>query len=143
MLGASTSASHVFLEAERHGEFKGVVAIGEILRADPTMRLSQLECIRIEPVSNRASLSSIAFDGRWDELIHLPVVGRRGNFLGGLARRAVRQAIHEYHPATGDRGSSWLRELVAAYGVTTAGLVRTVSKSVNIAGDNAGVRGNE
>lgn len=143
MLRSAASASHVFLEAERHGEFIGAVSTREILRADPSTRLSQLKHARVEPVSNRATLSSVAFDERWDDLLHLPVVGRRGNLLGGLTRRALRQGIHEQHPVSKDRSASWFRELVASYGVTAIGLARMISSSVSVYRESAGGSVNE
>jgi magnesium transporter len=138
MLQSAGLASHVFLESERRGEFFGVVSIREILKADPSTRLGQLRRSRVDPVSNRATLSSVAFDERWDDLIHLPVVGRRGNLLGGLARGALRQAIHEHYPVSKGQSASWLRELIAAYGVVTFGIVQMISRSVSISGVRVG-----
>jgi magnesium transporter len=130
VLKTADAASHVFLESERHGEFCGVVSVREILRADPSARLSQLKSSRVDPIENRANLSSVAFDERWDNLIHLPVVGRRGNLLGGLTRKSLRQAVHEQHYASGNEGGSWLRELVASYAVTSLSVVQLISQSI-------------
>ena len=129
MLKSAISASHVFLESERHGKFVGAVSIREILSADSTARLSQLKQSRVDAISNRAALSSVAFDERWDEFLHLPVVGRRGNLLGGLTRRALRQGTHEHGSTSQNQSASWLRELVNSYGVTAVGVLTLISRA--------------
>lgn len=141
ILKTADSASHVFLESERHGEFAGVVSLNEILRAGPSTRMSQLKRSRVDPISNRATLASVVFDERWDELIHLPVVGRRGNLLGGLTRRTLRQAIHEHRPATKDRSVSLVRELTASYGVTIFRLAQMICASGSVSDNSAGGSG--
>lgn len=129
VLRTADFASHVFLEAEAHGEFLGVIAIRDVLQGDPGIRLGQLRRLRVEPVSNRASLASITFDERWDELIHLPVVGRRGNLLGGLARQSVRRGLHEQRTASAERNPSWLRELFDSYLATGLGVAQLLSRA--------------
>lgn len=137
VLRSAESASHVFLEAEPHGKYIGAVSTREILRADPSSRLRQLNYDRVEPVSNRAALSSISFDERWDEHIHLPVVGRRGNLLGGLNRRTLRHAIHEHHASSGDESASSMRLLAASYGVVAAGIVQLILRSASTGRERA------
>ena len=137
MLKSATSASHVFLESERHGQFVGAVSTREILSANSTARLRQLKQSRVDAVSNRAALSSVVFDERWDEFLHLPVVGRRGNLLGGLTRRALRQGVHEQRAFSKEPSASWLRELVASYGLTAFGVLQMISQSRPDSGDSA------
>jgi Mg/Co/Ni transporter MgtE len=124
---AADTASHVFLEAAEHEKFVGLVSVREILRAEPTVSLGRLPRANPTPISNRATLASLAFDERWDEFLFLPVVARRGNLLGGLSRRTLRQALHEQHVAATDTHGSILRAMGVALSVTVAGIFTLVS----------------
>ncbi|HMB73272.1 MAG TPA: CBS domain-containing protein [Gammaproteobacteria bacterium] len=127
VLREAHAASHVFLESGDHEKFAGLIPIREIVRSDLTVTLNQLRAVDSAPVSNRASLAALAFDARWDEFLHLPVVGRRGNLLGGLSRKTLRHAIHEQHLSNSGRDRSLLRELSAALTMTAAEMTKLVS----------------
>lgn len=129
-LRGAEPASHVFLESDGHGEYVGAIAIQGLLRSEPTLSLAELKPVPIKPVSNRASLASIAFDARWDELLHLPVVGRRGNLLGGLSRRTLREGLHEQNLARRAPDGSLLRDLLGALVSTCAGVSGAMLDSV-------------
>jgi Mg/Co/Ni transporter MgtE len=100
LLRAIEQVSHVFLESEDDGKFLGAIRVREILKAEPSMQLQQLHRDTLEPISNLAPISSIGFDERWDDSLSLPVVGRRGNLLGGLSRHGLRRGMHEHHAAS-------------------------------------------
>ena len=124
---AAETASHLFVESEGHEKYVGIVAVRDIVRADRTAKLQQLPILRPEPVSNRATLSTLAFDGRWDECLYLPVVGRRGNLLGGLSRKTLRHAIHQAQHATdAKQQSSLLYQVIVAYGLTCLALIKVL-----------------
>jgi Mg/Co/Ni transporter MgtE len=127
VLMAADSASHIFVESDGHERYVGVIPVREILRADTSAKLQHLTIIRTEPVSNRATLSAVAFDDRWDDCLHLPVVGRRGNLLGGLSKRTLRRAIHEQHTADHSSQPSLIRDVTATFGVTCLSLIRLVA----------------
>jgi len=118
------SASHVFLESEGHEKFVGMISIREILRGEQSTKLGQLNVVRAAPISNRASLSSLAFDERWDDFLHLPVVGRRGNLLGGLSRRTLRHAAHAHFSSGSEARRSPFLELLIVFAATCAGLLK-------------------
>ena len=127
LLRDAQNSSHVFLETEDHEKFVGLIAVREIIRADAAAKLAQLPILTSEPVLNRASLESLSFDNRWDDLLHVPVVGRKGNLLGGLSRQSLRHALHEQHNAAGAGSRSVLREVFVAFSVAVEGLVKTIT----------------
>jgi Mg/Co/Ni transporter MgtE len=129
LLRAAGPASHIFLESPDHGTFLGAIEVKEILRADPSTPLRDLHITKNPPVSNRASLSAVTFDERWDDSIHLPVVGRRGNLLGGLSRASLRSGVHEQFSAHHNRGRSVLGSFVGAMLTTFYGLLGVVVRS--------------
>jgi len=127
VLREANAASHVFLETADHESFDGVIPIQDIVRSEPTVTLGQLRTVASAPVSNRAALASLTFDERWDEFLHLPVVGRRGNLLGGLSRRTLRHAIREKHKSGMARGPSVIHEMLFALAATAAALMKLTS----------------
>lgn len=127
VLREANAASHVFLETDDHEKFAGMIPVREIVRAELTARLEQLGIVDAPPVSNRASLASLTFDERWDDFLHLPVVGRRGNLLGGLSRQTLRHAIHEHAVSSSNRGRSLLSEVFIALTVAVVGIVRLIT----------------
>ena len=127
-IGATDAASHLFVESDGHEKYVGVVSVREVIRAERSAKLEQLSMLRPEPVSNRATLAALAFDERWDDYLQLPVVGRRGNLLGGLSRKTLRQAIHQAHYAADDgHPASLIRDVAVAFGLTAIELVRLVA----------------
>jgi hypothetical protein len=99
------------------------------MRSEPSMPLDRLSIVPTTPILNRASLSSITFDDRWDEMLHLPVVGRGGNLLGGLSRKSMRAGVHAQHIVEADYEASFLRHLVDALIVTCSGVARLIANS--------------
>ena len=120
------TVSHVFLESEGHEKFVGVVSVAAILRGEQSAKLAALPIVHATPIFNRASLASLTFDDRWDDFLHLPVVGRRGNLLGGLSRRTLRNAVHAQFLAGTESRRSLLRNVMDALSVTCAGLLKLV-----------------
>jgi len=131
VLRAAGPASHIFLESPDHRAFRGTIEVNEVLRAESSIRLGALKIVRTLPVSNRASLSSVSFDERWDDSIHLPVVGRRGNLLGGLSRASLRTGVHEQFTAAARSGERSLLEHVCGALLTTcAGILNVIVRSM-------------
>lgn len=126
------TASHVFVESEEDGTFVGVLSMNDLLRGADDERLARLELARIAPVSNRASLTSVTFDERWDDFLYLPVVGRRRAILGGLSRAALRKGIHEYHTHERRAGTSAMGALLGAFFVCVTGLFHLVVPAGNV-----------
>lgn len=122
VLRAADPVSHVFVEEEAHGAYLGTIAVRDVLRALIGTPLGELRIARTAPLSNRASLASVAFDARWDEFLYLPVVGRRGNLLGGLSRRTLREATQEHASPRERRGHALFYELGGALLLTCSAL---------------------
>jgi Mg/Co/Ni transporter MgtE len=122
VLRAAEPASHVFVEEETHGTYLGTISVRDVLRALIGTPLGELRIARTTPLSNRASLASVAFDARWDEFLYLPVVGRRGNLLGGLSRRTLREATQDHASASGPRGQTMFYEIGGALLLTCSAL---------------------
>lgn len=118
------NVSHVFLESHVDGTYAGAVAVCEILSAGPGTNLDQLRIDASEGVSNRASLSSVSADERWNEFLYLPITGRRRNLLGGLSRAALRDGLHEQVLAPDPGDWTVLRKIAAALLATCAGILR-------------------
>ncbi|HSG65645.1 MAG TPA: hypothetical protein VLD39_11620, partial [Gammaproteobacteria bacterium] len=76
VLRSADPASHVFVEEGAHGAYLGTIAVRDVLRSLPDTPLGELRIAKTTALSNRATLGSVAFDQRWDEFLHLPVVGR-------------------------------------------------------------------
>lgn len=122
LLQSAGTVSHVFLESEKDGEYVGVLSIQYVLHSDPNLPLEQIGSQYVTPLSNRASLSSVSFDERWDNSLHIPVVGRRNNVLGGLSRRSLRRALHDTHKKPDRIELTLFQHLLAALWVSCAGL---------------------
>lgn len=138
VLRAAESASHIFIEAKNHEAYLGTIPVREILRALHGTALGELRIDRTTPLSNRASLASVTFDARWDEFLHLPVVNRRGNLLGGLSRKTLRRNLHEHPSASGRRHRSLLYHLVNAYLVACSSLSAMIGRSLSLPSHGAG-----
>lgn len=123
------TTSHIFVESADDGRFMGSLSARDLLGSEPSVALSQLPIARIEPVSNRVSLTTVAFDERWDECLFLPVVGRRGTVLGGLSRSALRKGIHEQHLHTEAHAKSVLGHLLSAFLVACTGMFRLAARA--------------
>jgi magnesium transporter len=129
VLRAAAAASHVFVESAEHALFVGTVAVREILRGEPSLPLEQLAINHVEAMSSTATLSSVIFDERWDELLYVPVVGRRGNLLGGVSRGVLRRAMHEQDTVLSSSRPSLVRELSGALLITCFGILKLTAES--------------
>lgn len=129
ILGDAENVSHVFLLSANRRELVGTVPIRELLRSEPSAPLAALGIVKIVPLSNRAPLSSVTFDPRWDECLHLPVVGRRGNLLGGLSRHSLRNGLHAQSRSRRPRGPSIAYELLGAFFSTCVALLVSAAHS--------------
>jgi Mg/Co/Ni transporter MgtE len=137
-------SSHIYIESNGREKYIGTLAVRDILRGDPAMLLGDSKIVKTIPLSNRASLSSVNFDERWDRFIHLPVVGRKGNLLGGLSRSALRQGFHESHAAKNDQHQSLFHHLVISLFVALLGTMRLIfESSATITASMKGVAKNE
>jgi Mg/Co/Ni transporter MgtE len=144
VLRAAEPASHVFVESADRSTYIGSVTVQVVMRADLARRLEQLELDAARPISSRAPLASVNFDERWDECLHLPVIGRRGNLLGGLSRKTLRESLHEQHVMQRTAERSIAHHLFAALLVTVAGMLKLISESMRtVAASSDGVEANE
>lgn len=118
--------SHVFV-VDQAGRFLGAVGVGRLLRSDPEVPLSEMMDCGVRPLSNRALLGAVASLPDWDSYPVLPVVGRRHNVLGGLARSDLRRGLAEETLTHGQHAAeSVLSHLVATYLVTCSAVLRLV-----------------
>lgn len=120
--------NHIFV-VEDTGQFAGAVSVGDLLRSAAKTALAEIADRKVSPLSNRALLASVASAPAWDEYPMLPVIGRRGNVLGGLTRKNLRRGLSEDRSAETRLATSTLwAHLLAAYLLTGAGLFRLLSQ---------------
>lgn len=86
--------SHLFV-LDEGGRFAGAVSLGDLLRNESKAPLTTIMDRSVQPLSNRAMLYAVASLPAWDDYPMLPVVGRRKNLLGGLARTSLREGLSE------------------------------------------------
>lgn len=129
-LKSSGPVSHVFLASPEGERFVGLISLQDILRAEVSMPLFRLKGKRVDPLSSLASLSSVTFDERWDDMLHMPVVGRRGNLLGGLSRGALRRGTQAAHTAPSSRERPMINEVTKAFGVACVGIMDLMTEAV-------------
>lgn len=116
------------LVVEEKGRFAGVVNVGDLLRSAAKTALAEIMDREVSPLSNRSMLTSVASESAWEEYSMLPVIGRRGNVLGGLTRKSLGRGLFEDRVAERNAGSGTLwAHLLAAFLLTCAGLLRFVS----------------
>ena len=103
----------------------GVVRIFELLRNDGKSTLEKVVDTSIEPLLARSTLSAVELDAQWENHSLLPVVGRKGNFLGTLSRRgliaASRQLAIEPEAYV---ENALLPHMINGHAVTINGLVK-------------------
>lgn len=113
-----TDASRLYL---------GVVRISELLRQDGKVSLAEIMEKDIHPLLARASLSSIETAPQWNDHSVLPVVGRKGNFLGALSRHdwadARQRAYSDVQPF---ESHAIVQHMAASYAVTLFGLLKLI-----------------
>ena len=129
LVESPVTVSHIFLELDSSQKFVGVLAVKELVRSDLAASLTQLSMTHIVPVSNRATLTSLAFDTRWDEHLFLPVTGRRGTILGGLSRSALRKGTHQQPSQAATSAPSSVAQLLWAFAATVTGLTNLLVPS--------------
>lgn len=117
-------ASHLFLHAEDDGRFAGAIPVTALMRSDGARPLSELPTRRMQPLSSRATLGSVAFLGEWDEFLMLPVVGRKHTLVGGLSRAGLRKGLHEHRTTREVIPGTMTGELLSALATTLAGMLR-------------------
>lgn len=109
-------------------EYEGILSVPDLLRLNKDSPLGQVVDRDVSAISDRARLHAVADRSEWDQVLVLPVTGRRGVFVGGLRRASLRRALEEdrgQEPAAviGPLGS----ELIVAFYVSVAGLIRLVA----------------
>jgi Mg/Co/Ni transporter MgtE len=120
--------SHIFV-VEKTGRLAGTVSVGDLLRSAATTALAEIMDRKVSPLSNRAMLTAVESAPAWDEYSMLPVTGRRGNVLGGLTRKGLRRGLIEDRlTETPVATSTFWAHLLAAYLLTSAGLLRFISQ---------------
>lgn len=74
-------------------QFKGVVRISELVQQDGKAQLLDILDGETPFLSNRATLASVLNSPHWESHLSLPVVGRKGNFLGTISKRQIRNGL--------------------------------------------------
>ncbi len=110
------------------GAYIGLVGIGTLLQSSASSKLSEVVDATVKPLSNRATLVSIATIASWDEHPLLPVVGRRGNVLGGLSRSMLREGLSQTpRVATSPAFSSLWTHLFMSFLLVASNLLRLIA----------------
>ncbi len=138
VLQGADNASHVFLESKDGESFVGLIPVSEVLKSDPEIDLDELPWTYSVPISNRATMEQLAFDERWDAFLHLPVVGRRGNLLGGFSRKALRLVLSAREgPARPTRGFV-LTDTMSALSASVSEIARLLfAESASVPGSSS------
>lgn len=120
--------SHIFLTDETK-KLIGAVPIADLLYRDRSIHLQQIMTRGVHGVSSRAALRSLISIAAWDEFTALPIVGRKGNFLGVLTRESLRRGVVEENaqPDISSITGSLTTELFRALLITSSGLLQLVS----------------
>ena len=123
----SEAGSHIIVVGDE-GRFAGLVGIAQLLRSSTEAPLSEVMTPGLRPLSNRATLVSVAARPEWDDYTSLPVVGRKSNVLGVLSRSALKKALAEDRivPASFVSSALWMH-LIQSYLVVAASLLRLLS----------------
>lgn len=120
-------SGHVFVTDES-GAYKGLVAIGTLVKSRANASLAGSLDTSVKPLSNRATLASVATIPAWDDHPLLPVVGRKGNVLGGLACSTLRKGLAEVpRVSTSQEFSSLWAHLFMAFFLVASNLMRFVA----------------
>jgi Mg/Co/Ni transporter MgtE len=128
-LGNAAVASHVFLHHHDSGRFAGSVALASLIRSNPARSLAELPVVRIQPLSSRATLSSVAFLQEWDDYLMLPVIGRNQAVVGGLSRASLRKGMQEHRTSRHSVPGSMTGHLVSALATTATGLLHVLAET--------------
>ena len=131
------SIGHILLY-NNDKEFVGAIDLATLIRSQPDYKLSSLDPVWVQPVSNRATLISIADDPEWDEYPHRPVIGRSKVLLGGLSRRLLRLKLRtDYDRSPHLESTFLLGDLFSTYVYSAQKLLVTLAGSKD---DNAADR---
>ncbi len=118
--------SHVFLHAPDDGHYVGALPAITAMRRSAGTRLSDLPIDPVIPLSSRASLASaVAHDG-WDRFLMLPVIGGNRALAGGLTRVSLRKGLLEHRVSRTAAKGSIATQLLTAFAVTAAALLRFI-----------------
>jgi len=107
--------------------YLGEVHISELLRHDGKALLAEIMETDIQAVLARSSLSAVESNPAWGRQSVLPVVGRKGNFLGALSRAEMdaslaRHFSDEHHAG----GNVLMKNMAVGYAVTVYGLLKMI-----------------
>lgn len=123
--------SHLFVVDDQR-LFLGTVRVGDLLATRAKAPLGDVVNRSLQPLSNRALLNSIRTAPEWDEYLMLPVVGRKGNVVGGLTRKGLRSGLAADRAASTSFVSSGMwTHLLSNYLVTFAGLMQLITGPVD------------
>ncbi len=124
------TTDHLFV-VDDDGRFLGTVRAGDLLRADGKTSVADLMDGTVAALSNRATLASVLGNPQWNSYLALPVIGRTGNFLGALSRAALGAGLAELrrgrHTRSQDGADTLMGNLISAYLLACAGMLRTVA----------------
>jgi Mg/Co/Ni transporter MgtE len=123
--------SHLFV-VDDENSFLGAVRVGDLLATSAKAPLREAMKSSVQPLSNRALLRSIGAAPEWDEYLMLPVVGRKGNVVGGLTRMGLRRGLAADRTTVTSfvSGGLWTH-LLSNYLITCAGLMQLITDPVD------------
>lgn len=128
-LANGVATSHIFVTSGENGRFAGAVPATALLRSQPTRPISELHWLRLQPLSSRAMLASVAFLPDWDEFLMLPVIGRNQSLVGALSRAGLRKGMHEHHTVHQAVPGTMTGHILSAFAATCAGLLHVATNT--------------
>ena len=124
--GDSAVLHHVFVTGAGH-RLEGAVSTAALIRAEDRTLLGAIVDAQVTPLSNRALLRLTAQLPAWDVFSLLPVVGRKGNVLGGLSRADLRRGLAEIRADEMPRSRAHMTsQLFDAWLVAASGMSRAL-----------------
>lgn len=107
--------------------YVGMVRISELVQNDGDAVLKDVVRPGVPTLSDRATLASVVNSADWDGNFQLPVIGRKGNFLGTVTRAQVRAGLASVRRRPMKlAANSVLAHLLTSYFVAFTGLIGLV-----------------
>jgi len=129
LAGIRTYSENHLLLTDAAQRYIGAVALGTLLASGPGTALGALALQDLRPLRDSATLGSAVGAPDWERSTILPVVNHRGELLGGLTRRTLRQALQDPADHGADDSPLLFTQLLKAYLYSGEGLLRLLLQS--------------
>lgn len=138
LAGISNYAENHLLLTDSSQRYVGAVALGALLASGPETGLATMVLQDLKPLRDSASLGSAIAATDWERSTILPVVNHRGELLGGMTQRTLRQALHHSTDRARDESPLLFTELLQAYLSSGEGLLRLLLQAPRARGRMTG-----